>query len=222
MTDLLRSLTHLVFESSPFAFPVFFLLVWLAATTTLGAISGWYRLAARYRDRSETPLLNLKNRSGSLGLVGMRSILSLGVCPSGLRVGITRIFGPFCRDFFVPWEAISVHREDGFWWSKAVLELGRPTEGRLTLSAELANRLARAAAERWPEAGPFPEESDAQAISRIFKEWALTTVLAAAFFIIAPRLAFPPDAAPPILVAVLFPAIVLGVASVVRYARRRR
>ena len=49
------------------------------------------------------------------------------------------------------------------------------------------------------------------------------TALAAAFFIIAPRLATPNAAArPPIAVAILFPAIVFGIGAVVQYFRRQR
>jgi len=223
MTDFGGSFGHFLLESSPFAFPAFFLLVWVAVTAMLGAVSGWYRLARRYPNRRETALVDLRNRSGSLGWVGMRSILNLAVCPSGLRVGMTRIFGPFCREFLVPWEEISVRRENHFYGSMAILELGRPPEATLKLPAELADRLARAALEKWPEPGPFSEESDAQAFSRIFRQWAITTLFAAAFFIIVPWLFAPGGASrPPILLAVLFPAIVFGIVSVVRYALRRR
>jgi hypothetical protein len=49
------------------------------------------------------------------------------------------------------------------------------------------------------------------------------TALAAAFFIIAPRLATPKAAErPPIAVAILFPAIVFGIGAVVQYFRRER
>ena len=41
----------------------------------------------------------------------MQGILKIGVCPSGLRIGIMRAFGPFSRNFFVPWEEIKVERK---------------------------------------------------------------------------------------------------------------
>jgi hypothetical protein len=49
------------------------------------------------------------------------------------------------------------------------------------------------------------------------------TTLASAFFIIAPLLATSNAAArPPILVAILFPAIVFGIAAAIQYLRQRR
>ena len=203
-------------------FPVFFVGLWFSVTVALGFMSGWYRLMEHYPDRSETPLLTLKNRSGSLGLVSLNRILNLSVCPSGLRIGMMRIFGPFCRDFFVPWEAIAVQRRDRYLWQTAVLELGPYGLGRLRLSAEVADRLARAATTHWPEPGPFPVESDADSRSRLFRQWLAATTVASAFFLLAPRLMAPRTAGPPALVAILFPAIVFGIGSVVRYLRRNR
>lgn len=75
----------------------------------------------------------------------MRGILTLDVCPSGFRVGIIRAFGPFCRDFFVPWEDIRVTRKTVLFWPVAKLQFGNPSIGSLTISARVADRLARAA-----------------------------------------------------------------------------
>jgi hypothetical protein len=210
-------------RNSPVYFALFFVLVWLAVTTILGFISGWFVLMKSYPDRSEKPLRTFARQSGYMGLVGMRSILNLSVCPSGLRLGMMRIFGVFSRDFFVPWNVISVTRKDRVLWKEAKISFGQPTIGTLTIPAEVADRLARAAGGLWPELGPFPEETSRQASSRIVKQWAAMTCLAAAFFIIVPRLMMPKGAAaPPIIVAVLFPAIVFGVAGLIQYLRRQR
>ncbi|WP_095081571.1 hypothetical protein [Mesorhizobium sophorae] len=94
-------------------FAVFFPLFWLAITTFLAVLSGWFRLMAKFPNQSEEQLLRIRGQSGSMGLgVSMQGILALSVCPSGLRVGIMRVFGPFCRDFLVPWEAIRVTRKN--------------------------------------------------------------------------------------------------------------
>jgi len=209
-------------QDFPLLFPVFFVGLWLAVTVVLGFLSGWYRLMEHYPDRPETPVLTLKNQSGTLGLVGMNRILNLSVCPSGLRIGMMRIFGPFSRDFFVPWNALSVNRKDRYLWRTAVLDIGPYGLGRLRLPAEVADRMARAAPHRWPEPGPFPEESNADVRSRLFKQWVIGTVLASAFFILAPRIMAPTATGPPVAVAILFPAIVFGVGSVVQYFRRNR
>ncbi len=99
----------------------------------------------------------------------------------------------------------------------------QPSIGKLTVFADVADHMGRAAGNHWPEPGPFPEETGGQAFSRIAKQWAFTTSLAAAFFIIVPRLASPKGTdGPPIVVAVLFPAIVFGIAAMVQYFRRQR
>lgn len=161
-----------IMRDAPQLFPVFFVLMWLAVTSTLGLVSGWYALSGFYPNRDEPPLLSLRMQSGSMRWVGMRSILNLDVCPSGLRVGMMRLFGVFCRDFFVPWDQISVVRNDRLFWREAKLVFGQPANGSLKLQAEVANRLARAAGARWPEVGPFPAETDQAALQRLGKEWA--------------------------------------------------
>ena len=94
-------------DNFPVVFPFLFVALWLTITTILGVLSGWFRLMATFPNQPGEPLLRVRGQSGSMALgIGMKSILTLSVCSSGLRVGITRVFGPFCRDFFVPWEAI--------------------------------------------------------------------------------------------------------------------
>jgi hypothetical protein len=96
-------LNSLIEQNFAVFFSLFFAGLWLTVTTLLAVLSGWFRLMARFPDQAMEPLLRIRGQSGSMGLgVGMRGILTLRVCDSGLRVGMTRIFGPFCRDFFVP------------------------------------------------------------------------------------------------------------------------
>ncbi len=96
---------------NPLYFLIGFPLFWFAVTMLLSFVSGWYGLMERYPDRAETALAVLANQSGSLGAVSMRGILKLSVCPSGLRLGIMRIFGPFCRDLFVTLERNHRHQD---------------------------------------------------------------------------------------------------------------
>jgi hypothetical protein len=204
----------------PFAFPVFFIGMWLAVTIGLGSASGWYRLARRYPDRNEAALLQLTGQSGMVGLVGMRNILRVAVCPSGLRLGIMRIFGPFCRDFFVPWEEIAVTRKDRFFWKSATLQFGNPIQGTLSIASHIADKLAHAARSRWPEQGLIEVQTNKVVASRLFKQWVAMTAFAAAFFIVVPLVAFPNGVGFPIVVAILFPAVVYGVVCLVQYVRR--
>jgi hypothetical protein len=133
------------------AFPIFFAAMWLAITTMLGFMSGWFALVAAFPDQPEIASLKMKGQSGIMGQipVSMRGVLDFAVCPSGLRIGINRIFGPFSRPLFVPWAAIGVERKRRLFGEAAVL---RFAGGRLTIDAHLANRLAQASHGKWPEA----------------------------------------------------------------------
>jgi hypothetical protein len=158
-----------------------------------------------------------------MNFVGMGSVLKLSVCPSGLRLGMPRLLGPFCRNFFVPWDELSVVRKDRYIMKVAQISFGQPAVGKLTISADVADRLGRAAGSHWPETEIDAKEDGVGAATRFAKQWILSTVLAAAFFIIAPRLMMPKAAKPlPILVCVLFPAVVFGFHAIVQYFRSRR
>ena len=207
----------------PIYFPFFFASLWLAVTTHLGFASGWYSLMKRFPNRDEEPLLTLKRQSGSMGLgmgVSMRNILRLSACPSGLRIGLMRIFGLFCRDIFVPWDEMSVKRTTYFFQPVAELDFGVPLVGRLLLPELAANRLRQVVLEKWPEAGPMRVFTRKSIFWRIFKVWFLRMGLSSAFFIVLPRLVAPPGAWPPVLVAILFPAFIYGVVAIFEYRRQ--
>jgi hypothetical protein len=196
---------------------LFFVAVWLTVTTVLALLSGWFRLMAAYPDQSVEPILRLRGQSGTIGGVSMRSVLTLSVCPTGLRVGIMRAFGPFCRDFLVPWESIAVVRKKTLFSPVAELQFGKPVIGRLRIPTQAADRMARAAVGHWPEPGPLSEQKPEDRVRSLLTWWAVMTSFAALFFIFAPRVIGPSDAGPPIAVAILFPAIVFGVVSFVRF-----
>jgi hypothetical protein len=209
-------------QNFPILLPLFFVALWLTVTTILALLSGWFRLMAEYPDQSIEPILRLRGQSGAMGAgVGMRGILILSVCPTGLRVGMMRIFGPFCRDFFVPWDSIAVARKTVLFRPVAKLQFGIPVVGTLSIPAHAADRIARAAMGCWPEEGAFPAEKRGDTFRRLLVEWAAITTLAALFFILVPLAVAPSGASPPIAVAILFPAIVFGLVSIVRFFTER-
>ncbi|WP_304219532.1 hypothetical protein [Phenylobacterium aquaticum] len=206
---------------APFAigFPIFFAAMWFAIGTVLGAFSGWYGLMKRYPDRDDEALLRLGSQSGLMGAipVGMNGILTLTACRSGLRVGIWRMFGPFCRDFFVPWSAIRIERRKSLFWKRAKFWFGGETD-YLTIPGHIADRLAQAVPNDWPEARlPLPE-SRRDALKAMTLEWLLITMFAGLFFTLVPRLASG-GAAPeiPIVITFGFPAVFYGVVCAFRY-----
>ncbi len=203
-------------------FPLFFATLWLAVTTVLALVSGWFRLMTTFPGQPSQPSLRLRGQSGTMGAgVGFHGILTLSICQAGLRIGMVRLFGPFCRDFLVPWDAISVSRKSFLFWPTARLEFGHPVVGTLRVSAHVANRLARAAGHSWPEAGSFPEESNGATLRRLLPQWAAITVVAALFFTIVPSVIAPNGAGPPVALAILFPAIVFGMAFLWRFFREK-
>ena len=169
---------------SPLLFLLFAVGLWLLIAILSGLLSGWFRLVALYPDRPEEPVFRLRGQSGSMGQGAMfRGVLRFGVCRSGLRVGMNRFLGPFCRDFFVPWESITVGRRNGPFGTLAELQFGKPAAGRLRISASSAERLANAAAERWSEAGPPPQGTNDDFIS-VFRKWAIISGSLVAFIIV--------------------------------------
>lgn len=208
----------------PVAFPIFFVTLWLAVTTLLSFMSGWFTLMDRYPDRIEKPLLQLSWQSGTMGWgVGLRGVLTLSACPSGLRVAIFRPFGIFARSFMVPWDEITVRRKNWLFMRVAELQFGRPKRGHLTIASHIADRLARAASVDWPEEGSFPREPIGQVVWMVFLQWLGLTTVAALFFSQAPR--FMSDGkvpGVPLEIAIAFPAIVFGIASLIALFARLR
>lgn len=203
-----------------FLFPAFFVALWLAITVALSYFSGWTALVKAFPDRDEPPSLRLSGQSGSMGSgVNMRGILTLGVCPSGLRVGIMRVFGPFSRDFLVPWRDLSVSRKTTFFMPVAELQFG--SVGTLSVGAHVADRLGSAAGKNWPEPGSFLPEAPRQTVRRLLAQWALVTGLASLFFIGVTLMSAPKETHPPIAILVLFPAIVFGVGFLIQFFRER-
>jgi hypothetical protein len=208
---------------SPLLFAVFFAVLWLAVTSLLGFLSGWYSLMRKYPDQDEAPILQLKWQSGSMGLgVDMRGILNIAVCEHGLRIGMMKIFGVFCRDLFVPWDEIEVTRKQRFFLNAAELRFGNSALGKLTIPDEVADQLARAASGHWPEAGPISQQSKADVLISELKRWVFVTILAALFFTLVPRIGSPNGPFPPIWVAIGFPAVAFGFSGVYRYFSRTK
>jgi hypothetical protein len=133
-------------------FWIFFLVMWLIASTMLSFLSGWFALMKRYPNKLERADAVFGFEGGRLGGISFRGILTLTVCPSGLRVGVWRLFGPFCRPFLVPWNEVSVAATKTFFMKATELRFGSPEAGRLVVRESLAQKLAQAAGSRWPAA----------------------------------------------------------------------
>ncbi|MEA3081469.1 MAG: hypothetical protein QOD54_1137 [Sphingomonadales bacterium] len=209
----------------PYAFPFFFVGMWLLATTMLGFMSGWFSLQQWYPDDgNEEPLLKLRGQSGSMGIgVQLNSCLTLRAYPSGLGVGIWRIFGLFQKPLRIPWSEIEAEPSRIFFFVPTVkLHFGRPSNGTLKISARSWFRLVEAVPQsgsgkqiQMPAAAPVSSQSVAQGI---FLQWVTGTMVAAAFFYFASRT--DPRGAVPLAICIGLPAVVLGLGQLIRYARQ--
>ena len=131
--------------------PIFFVGLWLFVTGILGLVSGWFALARRYPDQPEAAILTMPYQQGYMGpSVRMNGVLRYSTCPSGLRIGIVLLFGPFSRDFFVPWAEIAIVRRDA-WLAGSMVDLRFGSTGKLTIPAYIADKLAASVPARWPE-----------------------------------------------------------------------
>jgi hypothetical protein len=131
--------------------PIFFVALWLFVTAMLGLVSGWFALARRYPDQPEAAILTMRYQLGVMGpSVRLNGVLWFSTCSSGLRIAILRLFGPFSRDFFVPWNEISIVRQDA-WLAGSQVELRFGSTGRLRIPAFIADKLAASVPKQWPE-----------------------------------------------------------------------
>lgn len=97
---------------------------WLAITTLLGALSGWFLLQSRYPLIREDQICSLGMQSGGFGMIQYRACLNLSAGPSGLRIGVGPIFGPFEKSFTVPWAEIRAERIPWMFGATAQLAFG--------------------------------------------------------------------------------------------------
>jgi hypothetical protein len=204
------------------ALPLFVLAMWLTVTVFLTYLSGWIPLMRQFPDRGEPALMEITGQSGSMGQsVSMGGVLNIAVCPSGLRIGIMRLFGPFSRPFFVPWASLRVVRTRGWFGPLADLQFGTREQGHLTIAGHVANRLARAAGEHWPESGPLNTETRITRLRRFARQWLLLTIGGSLFFLAVPDLVWA-DANPvPVPLAILFPAIAAALGLILQYRSER-
>jgi hypothetical protein len=193
-----------------------FALMWLLITTYLLLVSGWFRLMLRFPDRHEPPLLQIRMTNGSIGLgIDLRGILTVSACPSGLRVGVLRLFGPFCRDFFVPWESISATRDISLFFQGIKLHFGCPVVGTLFISQDVADQLAFTVAGRWPRIGSRPEETRGEILRGLLIQWAALTGAQVLFITVGPMFELGGNP-PPIALVILCPTVVFGLIAIIR------
>jgi hypothetical protein len=81
---------------------------------------------------------------GSLG-TQINRILSIDVCPSGLRFSLLWLFAATNKPFFVPWDQINGEKVDGMFVNETHLKFGQPPTGSMIVWRALADEIAEAA-----------------------------------------------------------------------------
>ena len=209
-----------IFVRYPYLFPLFFAAMWFFVTSMIAVTSGWFVLQSRYPNQPEMPIRRWSMASGRLGpLAHYSSCLVLAVCPSGLRIGVWRLFGPFCHDFFVPWRDLRVERLGTA--TRLVIGSGSTGEGAvvaLSVSNWLASQLAEAAGKSWPEVGATIVEPSVSDVGlKLLLQWVLASCAASLFFTFGPRLLGGPAPSMPVAETVLFPTLFFGAAALIKF-----
>ena len=202
----------------PYAFPFFFVGMWLVVTVALGFMSGWFSLQQWYADDgNEEPLLKLRSQSGSMGMgVALNGCLKLRAYRSGLGIGVWRIFGVFQKPLKVPWNEIEAEPSSSFFLPMVKLQLGKPSNGTLKISASSWAKLVAAAKPvatvPLPDVPPVDRAATARAM---IIQWLVISAVIEVFFYLSS--CSQPDGFP--LFVAAFPPVVLGVVLLVRFAR---
>ena len=206
----------------PYAFPFLFGGMWLFIMTMLGFMSGWFNLQQWYSDDgSEEPLLKLRGQSGTMGIgVAFNGCLKLRAYPSGLGIGIWRIFGPFQKPLRIPWSEIQAQPSSSFFVPMVKLHLGKPENGTLKIStrswSRLVNAVPEVAAKTTMSMRDVPPVQTSKVAGAMFIQWLAITGLFGVLFYFTSR---SQQNGPPIAVCFAFPAVIFGMGQLIRFAR---
>ncbi len=134
-------------------FPLYACALWLTVTTILAKVSGWFAMQTRFPVRPVQVLRKLHFQSAAMGKgagtpgTNFNGVLSISICAEGLQIDIMRIFGPFCRAFFVAWEDITFTPRKTFFGTVTALSFGSPAIATLTARRRLADAIQAARAD---------------------------------------------------------------------------
>jgi hypothetical protein len=200
-------------------FPIFFAAVWLFASVILGLMTGWFSLQQWYEEPSGKPLLQMRGLSGGMGFgVSLGGILRLGAHPTGLAVGISRVFAPFQRPFLVPWSEIQTEPTRTLFTPMVRLRFGNPPSGSLKISALAWSKLVTAAKASSPAKLPdVPPITGGQVARGMLFEWVSISAVGGLFFFLVSRSG--PGPGIPLAICIGLPAVVVGIGQLFRYAK---
>ncbi|MCW5829354.1 MAG: hypothetical protein KIT79_08565 [Deltaproteobacteria bacterium] len=93
-----------------YAFPVFFVILWIGIFHVVARVGGWRPLAERYRARLEPMRAEtFRMQSGRLGRwCGYNNCLTVKLASAGLYIAMPWIFGFGHEPLLIPWDRLKV------------------------------------------------------------------------------------------------------------------
>jgi hypothetical protein len=117
----------LVATLAPFGFAG----AWIGVLWLIGQLSGWARLATRYRTREPRPLGAMSFVTASLQGVRMNNSLIVGIAEDGLDLRAPLMFRPGHPPLRIPWSVIRVEGESSGVFTGEVTHLRLGEDGPL-------------------------------------------------------------------------------------------
>jgi hypothetical protein len=220
---LSEALTSLVSDNLVLLVVLGLALIWFSLSMLIGLFSGWYALARAYPDRPERGVARRARVNATMGSATLNGLLSIEVCPSGLRFALNRLFVPFAHRFLVPWSEIEIKPKNSFMPLPRTIVLLGPAHRKLTLAPEVISVLMRDAASVWPSTLMLPIESDDQLARRLFKQWLVATLIATVLLTVLPTFLMDvPSDNGLLALGIAIPAITIGINYLLTYFRYRR
>jgi hypothetical protein len=133
-------------------FPRFFVTLWCTVCFLLSRVSGWARLARRFRSDSRFPGPAWGWQSARMApLCNYNHCLTFGANASGLYMSIMLLFRIGSPPLLIPWPEVTVWRRRKILFFRFVeLRLGSEEQVALLVRASLADSLQSAAGSSWP------------------------------------------------------------------------
>jgi len=134
-----------------FIFPAYFAALWLLVSAVISFIGGWTKLAGVFR--SGKPFIGQQwtGQSGQMRwIAGYGNCLTVGCNPEGLYLATMALFRFRHPPLLVPWSEISISQRKILFFRFVRFSLGHELHIPLYLRWKLADKLRRAAGDRWP------------------------------------------------------------------------
>jgi hypothetical protein len=128
-----------------------FLAIWMVVLHLLSRLTGWAKLAVRYR--SDGTFQGKKWRFQSVAMrmgTGYNNSVIVGASPRGLYMSLFFLFRPGHPALFVRWSEVSVTWKKTWGFRKVELRFQRAADVPVVISIRLAQKLAVSAGSEWP------------------------------------------------------------------------